>query len=74
MVAYPEKLNQREVRKSGIASEAKQAFESYSLSKLVSLIRASLIAPNDGRPQNLAVATQNNGAVHLPGEPDARNP
>ena len=71
--ADPEKFGEREIGKRRIASELNDAGEAKDFFKFSRLFFGALITPNDGWANDVARGVQQNRAVHLTGEADARD-
>ncbi len=73
VLAHPQKLGQREIRQRRIAGEPDQRIAPEKLLQFQALRLASLIAPDQRRPHHFIRGIEQNRAVHLPRESDARN-
>ena len=70
---HPQQLGERKVGERGVGSQLHQALRPDGFVEIAALGRGALIAPDEGRAQNLIVAIQQHRAVHLAAKPDAGN-
>ncbi len=70
---HPQQLGERKVGERGVGSQFHQALRPDGFVEIAALGRRALIAPDEGRAQNLTVAVQQHRAVHLAAKPDAGN-
>ena len=71
MVADPENLRGREARQSRIRRDLDEALAADALRDFFALLARALVAPDDGRADDLIVRIEHDEAVHLPREADA---
>jgi len=70
-IADPKQFREREIGEGRIAREFDEARKTGILRKLLRLFFGALIAPDDGGSNDVAVAIEQNRAMHLTGETDA---
>ena len=73
VLLHPPDFRQRESRQRRIRRQLNQPLRSNFRGDLAALFFRSLVTPDQRRPQHFAVRIEHHQAVHLPGEPNARN-
>jgi hypothetical protein len=71
VLADPQELDQSEIRKRRIRGQFQQPPRANRPIEPRALLLAPLIAPDDGRPQNVPVLVENHSPMHLAREADA---
>ena len=73
VLAYPQEFRKREIGERRITGELNQAIGAKFLGEFARLFFSALIAPDERRTDNFAGSVQQNCAMHLSREADARN-
>src|SRR3569833_1685626 len=70
VIPEPAHFGSREAGEHGVGGKLHDSLRAYGPGAPVALGRGALIAPEESRPEHLVVFVEEDGAVHLTGEPD----
>ena len=71
VVADPENLRGRETRQRRIRRDLDEALAADALRDFLAFLARALVAPDDGRADDLVLLVEHDEAMHLPREADA---